>query len=293
MTENATNSSLGPDQGYSELDGINRWVILAENLDPAPIDSISWITIMFGGLGSYSGNLWTSRFLWSNGLPTNHGDAATFSGTAPCPTIRSITITSTENIIQWSGPSGNYYVYRSQNGSGSDPDNGLSSGVYYYLNTVTGTTTSGSYTDTTGVGYSNWYIVVHANSSTGAIDGCHSEIAQPTAVDVWGFVAAPQAARAIVNLGWDTTKEISVAGFNVYRALKGDDSRQRINTSLISVQNPGCNLGSHYVFNDTGVQSGQTYEYWVEILKFGSESKLYGPQEVTAPYGYFMPLVRH
>jgi len=294
MTEDATNSSLGPDQGYSPFLGMPRWVMIPENLEPAPVNNVSWITVILGGLGSYNGNLWISHFRWTNtSSMTDHGAASVLAGTAPCPSIVSSSASPVVDTFTWTGPAGDYYVYRSQNGSGSEPNNGLSGGVYYYLDKVVGTTGAATYNDFTGGGFENWYIVVHANSATGAIDGCHSEEAHPTAVDVVGFVAVARSAHAVVDIAWDSTTEVGLAGFNVFRAPKSGGVKELVNSAIIAPQNPGSAMGSHYSLIDSGVKSGQAYDYWVEVLETGSEPALYGPQEVTPLYGYFMPMILH
>ncbi len=220
MTEDSTNSSLGLDQGYSTFGGKLRWVLIVSNFSsPAAVSGSSTVTVLLGGLGVESGNLWESSFVWDTSTSsTDHGAAPIFSGTAPCPTITSASASGGTQTINWSGPAGSYYVYRSQNDSGAG--NGASSGTYLYQGTVSAPAGTGTFSQVTPD--PSWYIVIHA-SSGGGIDGCHSEEDSPTAVELVNFSATPQYAVPSVTLGIDTLNEVNVSGYNIYRAANGGE----------------------------------------------------------------------
>jgi hypothetical protein len=75
---------------------------------------------------------------------------------------------------------------------------------------------------------------------------------------VVGLTGTGQSTAYEVNLSWDAPNGSSdpVAGYNVYRAPSGSTSYQQINPSQVS----------ETAFQDTSVQTGQTYNYIVESV---------------------------
>lgn len=289
MTEDSTNSSLGVNQGYAIFGGVVRWVMIASNFNaPAATSGSSVVTINLGGLNTNAGSLWQDSFTWSNATSsTNQGTASAYAGTAPCPTITSASASGSQQTINWTGPNGNYHIYRSLNSSGAG--NGASNGRYLYLASTNVPAGSGTWVDT----YSGqaWYMVIHA-ASGGAIDGCHSEEAAPTAVAMAGFSATAQPAVPSALLEWQTINEMSVLGFNLYRADTPGGARQQINQTLIPAKQPGQLWGDSYAYEDTTVTLGNRYYYWVEAVKQSGPAEEQGPQTILLGQELFLPVVR-
>lgn len=290
MTEDSTNSSLGPDQGYSNYGGLVRWVMIVSNYNaPAAIPGSSVVTILLGGLGSYSGSLWSDSFTWitNAGHSTDQGTATAFSGTPVCPTLASLPVSGTKYELEWNGPAGKYHIYRSQNGSGAF--NGHSNGRYLYLATTNSDPSGhGVWTDNTT--FESWYIVIHATSG-GAIDGCHSEPVGPTAVTLAQFSAAAGFPQPLVALQWNTLSEVGLLGFNLYRADELNGERLKLNAALIPARYPGQLRGEDYSYDDLDVRPWQSYYYWIEAVKMDGPNEALGPQAVTLAGSLFMPLV--
>ena len=187
VTEDSYNSATGVDQGYQA----GNWLLAVDgNFDnPAPADG-DQVNIIFGGLGAADGTLWHYDFAWDNSIgTTNHGTVTdTSSGSCPDMQAGSYDETTGEKVINWSAPAGTYYIYRSLLASGAGND--ASNGRYNYVDTVTTTTTSGSYTDNVGANTDSWHIVVPGDGTT--ITGCHSEPADPTAAELTEVVVEQQ-----------------------------------------------------------------------------------------------------
>ncbi len=290
MTEDSTNSSAGTDQGYAQFGSAPSWILFVRNFNsPAPISNSSTVTVLLGGLKSYSSGLWSSSYVWtSSQSSTNHGTAAVFNGTTPIPTITSIDISGNTQTVLWTGPAGKYHVYKSTVASGAN--NGASNGRYQYLKTVDAPSGAGSMEDVEAA--KAWYIVIHATTA-GAIDGCHSEEASPTAVELTDFSSGLQSSQPSVRLDWSTSSEINVIGFNVYRNEFPLGSRQKINAALIPASHFGESTRGLYSYVDADVQRFNSYEYWIEIVKTDRQPALVGPLQVMVNGYYFLPTIRN
>ncbi|HSN78223.1 MAG TPA: CARDB domain-containing protein [Anaerolineae bacterium] len=103
-------------------------------------------------------------------------------------------------------------------------------------------------------------------------------VGQPVAVTLAFFSA--QIEPEGVRLVWETVSEIDHLGFNVYRGLLPDGSDQVLLT-FIPAQAPGSTLGAAYTYQDTAVQVGQTYWYWLEDVDLSGATTLHGPVSAT------------
>jgi hypothetical protein len=192
-------------------------------------------------------------------------------------------------------PTTSYYVYRSQNALGAD--NGASNGSYYYLaKEISDSAGYGGYTDTDVFDGPAWYLVIEADSESNALIGCHSEEADPTNVVMGEFTAVYDAQKSAVVLEWETVSEINIIGFNVFRGISDTLSDSvKINTDTIAAKHLGSPGGDTYTFEDDGVDEGQTYYYWIEILTNDSPDQTVGPESVTIPdaawFYYFLLLL--
>lgn len=100
-------------------------------------------------------------------------------------------------------------------------------------------------------------------------------------VELKYFRAAPLRDR--VRLSWDAAGEF--AGFNVYREGGTSNSlaRVKLNKVLIKGRSP-------FSFDDEAVESGVTYNYWLEAVDAGGKAKVFGPASAkpgaTSPYAF-------
>ena len=112
----------------------------------------------------------------------------------------------------------------------------------------------------------------------------------PTAVTLATF--SGEAHPGSVQLEWETGHEVGLLGFNLYRAETPGGVRDKLNQSLIQAQTPGSLSGNAYQYQDGAVEAGETYYYWIElVMQDGSQEN--GPVSLLAPYGLWLPMVRH
>jgi hypothetical protein len=95
-----------------------------------------------------------------------------------------------------------------------------------------------------------------AGAATGTLTVVSTSLTNPTAII--GLSGTGISATYDVNLSWDapTGSTDPVAGYNVYRSPSGSSSYVQINTAVVT----------QTTYVDTGVQSGQTYDYIVESV---------------------------
>ncbi len=103
-------------------------------------------------------------------------------------------------------------------------------------------------------------------------------VEQPVAATLVSFTA--QIEPEGVRLAWETVSEIDHLGFNVYRGLLPDGSDQVLLT-FMPAQAPGSTQGAAYTYQDTAVQVGQTYWYWLEDVDLSGAATLHGPVSAT------------
>ncbi len=100
------------------------------------------------------------------------------------------------------------------------------------------------------------------------------DIRDPNAVDIVFFTATTDLTREI-KLEWGTEDESGLLGFNIYRAIKEDGHRLKLNKDLIMV-------GSDFEFIDSRVNHIHTYYYWLEIVDITLDTTWHGPITGTA-----------
>ena len=112
----------------------------------------------------------------------------------------------------------------------------------------------------------------------------------PTAVVVSSFTAQKQG--DVIVLQWETSNELDIIGFNLYRSVtsKRSTGNQALNKSLIQVRTPGSLDGNPYHFVDTEIEPGTMYYYWLEIVKL-NETISIGPVSAGG-YTIFVRLIK-
>lgn len=93
-----------------------------------------------------------------------------------------------------------------------------------------------------------------------------------------------------VRLAWETTVEVDLLGYNVFRATSPEGERLKLNPALILPEGQGLE-GASYAYADESAQSGETYYYFLEALD-SNGAYTYGPVVITvAPYAFFAPII--
>ncbi len=303
LTEDQTNCELGENIGYSEFgdgDANVEWWIQIENflVDPAYVDPdypeepATPINMIFGGLGdTYSGTIWEKTIQWIiTESQTDWGvvpESTSLSGS--CPVISEYGLVDGEYSFWFSGAPGYYHIYRSQNASGAN--NGASNGQYFWIASVeTDTFGVGTYTDVTD--QESWYVVIQADPTTNAPIGCHSEPVEPTAAVLSDFSSSFNPDTASIELSWETFSDSGILGFDIYRSDENSPVIVKINTETLLVEKPGGTEGNQYSYTDAGVEIGQTYTYWLDLIDLEGQTSRFGPVTQLAGFKVFVPILQ-
>jgi len=107
----------------------------------------------------------------------------------------------------------------------------------------------------------------------------------PLAVTLASFEAKAEA-PGLNKLEWMTFEETEIVGFNILRSTDLNGERQNI-ANLISPQ------GSlkPYTFEDTDVQAGVTYYYWLEAVDINGSSEVFDPVTATWWWNSYIPMI--
>jgi hypothetical protein len=81
--------------------------------------------------------------------------------------------------------------------------------------------------------------------------------------DLASFSAVPS--RAGITLQWETTREIDVLGWNVYRGSSPSETFQRVNPVTLP-SGADSLVETDYLYQDSSVQAGRRYYYLVEAI---------------------------
>ena len=101
----------------------------------------------------------------------------------------------------------------------------------------------------------------------------------PTAVTLAGFSAVAQPDHVL--LAWETTSELDLAGFDLYRDTSPDGPGVRLNSSLIPAQGPGSSGGFQYTWQDFSAPDAEVLYYWLEAVDLAGQASRYGPVSVA------------
>ena len=104
----------------------------------------------------------------------------------------------------------------------------------------------------------------------------------PTAVQLAAFAA--EAVGDGVLLTWETSSEVDLAGFHLFRAEVPEGDRIRLNADLIPLKSPpGAMLGAGYDYLDDTVEAGYVYDYWLESVALDGKTGRTGPARAAFP----------
>jgi hypothetical protein len=109
----------------------------------------------------------------------------------------------------------------------------------------------------------------------------------PTAVTLASFEASSY--NGLILIEWETVLELDILGFNIYRSTSLAGERVAVNPELIPNSLTGF-LGGSYEFQDTDVQPGVTYFYWLEVVGMYGPEWMAGPIESTTYHYLYLPL---
>lgn len=292
ITEDNYNQGLGEDLGY-QFDGSSTyyWLTQVENLTQA--SDGDQVNMIFGTIGNYAGDLYYYDFNWNSSTnpdidPTGHG-IIPVSQQGYCPAIEVTPTASGYSIVAWGTPGQLYYIYRSQNSS--DANNGASNGRYFYLDSIT-MEPSGyvNYSDETTL--QSWYLVIAAGSDGIGFGGCHSEFVGPLAAVLSDFTSSFNPDTASVELSWETFSDSDILGFDIYRSDEYSPVLVKINNETLLVEEPGGTEGNQYSYTDAGVQFGQTYTYWLDLIDLEGQTSRFGPVTQFAGFKVFVPIMQ-
>ncbi len=106
--------------------------------------------------------------------------------------------------------------------------------------------------------------------------GCYELQNDPLLVDLEFFTAETNGSTGTVTLRWETSEEVSNAGFHLYRTI-GDGPEERITDLLI----PGLGdslVGASYAFEDPSPMTpGEVRYYWLEDVELDGDASRNGP----------------
>jgi len=98
------------------------------------------------------------------------------------------------------------------------------------------------------------------------------------AVFLTSFSAEPN--HDAIRVEWETVSELTNTGFNLYRGTSADGADRAL-LAFVPSQAPGSNVGASYRYDDTNVEIGQTYWYWLEDIDLSGAATLHGPVNAT------------
>ena len=114
------------------------------------------------------------------------------------------------------------------------------------------------------------------------------DVDAPTSVTVADFNANPNDVK--IQIKWQTSLEIDLVGFNLYRSTSFLGEKQRLNQEIIRAASPGDIVGASYVFVDEQIIPGVVYYYWLEPVDIYGKLKLLGPVTATGLHVTYLPL---
>jgi uncharacterized repeat protein (TIGR01451 family) len=132
--------------------------------------------------------------------------------------------------------------------------------------------------------------IFDADESNNISEPVSIKVNQPTA---GSFVSAQAAIQdGHVVLTWETSQELDVFGYNIWRSTTpGPDNEQTL-LSMIPSQNIGSVNGGIYNYEDTDIQWGQTYYYEIEMLETNTSSR-YELNPIAAGMKFFFPIINY
>ncbi len=125
--------------------------------------------------------------------------------------------------------------------------------------------------------------ITNLSVSSGSLVICEFDNAMPTAVDLASFAATPQVKT--VSLGWTSTSEVNIVGYNIYRSTDPAAAGIQLNTDMIPASYPGQMRGATYSFLDESAVYGELYTYTLQVVYKDGPAQ-WSEQVSATPTGY-------
>jgi len=93
-----------------------------------------------------------------------------------------------------------------------------------------------------------------------------------------------------VQLYWETSSEVSLAGFDVYRRVV-DGTWAKINLVMVPANATGQAVGSIYTYLDTSAVAGVVYEYRLDAIEDATRMVFASIQTLYMPYTLYLPII--
>ncbi len=106
-------------------------------------------------------------------------------------------------------------------------------------------------------------------------------------VSISRFIADPY--DSLVQIEWDTEREIEHRGFDLYRSASAIGGYTKLNSELIRNFESLPGSTGHYRFIDPTVQNGIRYFYRLEDIALNGARRFHGPVEATPQIGLGTP----
>jgi hypothetical protein len=111
----------------------------------------------------------------------------------------------------------------------------------------------------------------------------------PTGVSLAQFFARPM--DGAINVEWETTTDVNILGFNLYRAQDRLGEPLLLNEALIPVQELGSSLGAQYQYPDRSALPGLLYHYWLDFVRVDGSTSRHGPvSAILDPFRLYLPI---
>jgi uncharacterized repeat protein (TIGR01451 family) len=101
----------------------------------------------------------------------------------------------------------------------------------------------------------------------------------PLGIQLASFTAIPADHHILVT--WETASELGNQGFNLYRSTDPATPGTQLNETFIPSEAAGSIEGFAYQWQDTAIEAGATYHYWLESVDSYGHATRYGPVSAT------------
>ncbi|MBI2864710.1 MAG: hypothetical protein HYX94_09145 [Chloroflexi bacterium] len=109
----------------------------------------------------------------------------------------------------------------------------------------------------------------------------------PTAMAVSSLAA--KALSSGVEVDWDTTTELDIVGFDLWRAEGSGGEWVKANGTRIAAE--GASWGNRYSYVDATALPGRRYQYRLEAIGLSGGSEWYGPVSGSRGWTLFLPMI--
>ncbi len=109
-----------------------------------------------------------------------------------------------------------------------------------------------------------------------------------TAVTLTNYTASPQNINIAVLVEWQTIMQTDTLGFNLYRSLAENGTRELLGYIPVKIPNGGV---AEYEYLDDEVLPGKTYYYWLEAVDINGSSEVFDPVAAAWWWKSYIPMI--